>query len=326
EKPTPGQVFVEWVLGVDTFALNAREMLADGMEQARMKKMRLAKTKDRKMRKAAEKSGGEKAVAEKCQGTSDGGSGGDTGGEKGSGRDVQLVVSSATANHRLRSLIGARSWVSQPLVVLRDAETISMPSGTQHYCLVIDNEETIRNITPRITSSNADDNDDGDVASQQPSSYSRHLELKAQVDKQNPWVADVLARSKEQQESIMQLMAEVASNVLRAMQPQGTTVLFVRSDANTRLFAGVLRSYGVVARDIMTRYEAKDDQARNEMPGDSAVFPVYLATEEAARGVDIPDAELVLILDVPKNISSYVHLSGRAGRFGRPGAVFTVVP
>ncbi|KAJ1644998.1 hypothetical protein LPJ64_003379 [Coemansia asiatica] len=304
EKPAPGQLFIEHLLGIDTGMINQREIIEGrGMQQVRLKKVRLDRSKIKKKDEAKEENGG------------GGGGGSVVVRELGRRREVQLVVSSATANHRLRNLIGARQWVSKPLVVLRDTEAIGMPSDTQHFCLVIDNEESIRNIAPRIVSDDENHQDDLVV-----SSYARYQERKKQADKQNPWVSDVMRRSSEQQATVMQLMAEVASNVLQAIQPRGTTILFVRSDANSRQFADVLRSYGVVARDIMTRYS---DQPAD---GGEEAGIVYLATEEAARGIDIPDTELVLILDVPKSISSYVHLSGRTGRFGRTGKVLTVVP
>ncbi|KAJ2639195.1 hypothetical protein GGF40_001057 [Coemansia sp. RSA 1286] len=304
EKPALGQVLVERILGVDTFEINQREMQSEAMEQVRRKKERLVRSKERKQAKAQKVEEVKETEAEEKEEQKQVSV---TGTKR---RDVQLVVSSATANHRLRNLISARSWVSHPPVVLRDSDLIKIPAITQHYCLVIDNEESIRNIKQQTSL--------GEENVHQ-STYARHLEQKALSNKENPWVADIMSRTIKQQQSVMQLMAEVASNVINYMQPLGTVILFIRSDANSRQFTNVLRSYGIDARDIMDRYERVDC-------GSQSKSVVYLATEEAARGVDIPDTELVLILDVPKNIASYVHLSGRTGRFGRPGAVFTVVP
>ncbi len=46
---------------------------------------------------------------------------------------------------------------------------------------------------------------------------------------------------------------------------------------------------------------------------------VLVATDVAARGIDIPDVNLVIQIGVPKEIPSYVHRSGRTGRAGKTG-------
>lgn len=139
---------------------------------------------------------------------------------------------------------------------------------------------------------------------------------------------------------MMEQMSEVAANVIRALEPRGSVIIFTRSDASTAQFGRVLESYGVVARDIMTRFDEELGIKIDESEGKEfldiqekyAEVPnpkepgVFLATEEAARGLDLPDASLVLILDIPKSVASYTHLSGRTGRFGQPGTVVTVVP
>lgn len=46
---------------------------------------------------------------------------------------------------------------------------------------------------------------------------------------------------------------------------------------------------------------------------------MLLATDVAARGIDIPSVDLVVQLGIPREIESYVHRSGRTGRAGKPG-------
>eukprot|EP00744_Colponema_vietnamica_P000504 GILI01000911.1.p1 GENE.GILI01000911.1~~GILI01000911.1.p1 ORF type:complete len:673 (-),score=210.59 GILI01000911.1:996-3014(-) len=46
---------------------------------------------------------------------------------------------------------------------------------------------------------------------------------------------------------------------------------------------------------------------------------VLVATDVAARGLDIPDVTLVVQYDLPSNIDSYVHRIGRTGRAGKKG-------
>ncbi|XP_056386289.1 nucleolar RNA helicase 2 [Hyla sarda] len=51
----------------------------------------------------------------------------------------------------------------------------------------------------------------------------------------------------------------------------------------------------------------------------SGSFNVLIATNVAARGLDIPEVDLVVLYSAPKEADSYVHRSGRTGRAGRTG-------
>ena len=46
---------------------------------------------------------------------------------------------------------------------------------------------------------------------------------------------------------------------------------------------------------------------------------VIIATDIAARGLDVKDIKLVLNYDMPQNLESYVHRIGRTGRAGETG-------
>lgn len=48
-------------------------------------------------------------------------------------------------------------------------------------------------------------------------------------------------------------------------------------------------------------------------------YNVLVATDVAARGIDIKDVDLVVQLDPPRDTDSYVHRSGRTGRAGNKG-------
>lgn len=51
----------------------------------------------------------------------------------------------------------------------------------------------------------------------------------------------------------------------------------------------------------------------------AGAFNVLVATDVAARGIDISDVDLVVQFDPPRDVDSYVHRSGRTGRAGRKG-------
>jgi superfamily II DNA/RNA helicase len=54
-------------------------------------------------------------------------------------------------------------------------------------------------------------------------------------------------------------------------------------------------------------------------------YQVLLATDVAARGIDLPQVSLVINYDVPRDTETYVHRMGRTGRAGRKGRAVTFV-
>ncbi len=53
---------------------------------------------------------------------------------------------------------------------------------------------------------------------------------------------------------------------------------------------------------------------------------VCVATDVAARGLDLPDLSLVIHADLPNNRDTLLHRSGRTGRAGRKGTCILIVP
>jgi ERCC4-related helicase len=52
---------------------------------------------------------------------------------------------------------------------------------------------------------------------------------------------------------------------------------------------------------------------------------VLFSTDMAGRGLDIPDVTHVIHYDLPPDADTYVHRSGRTGRFGRSGQVLSII-
>lgn len=52
---------------------------------------------------------------------------------------------------------------------------------------------------------------------------------------------------------------------------------------------------------------------------------ILIATDVAARGIDVDDVEAVINYDIPQDIEYYVHRIGRTGRAGKEGKAFTLV-
>ena len=52
-------------------------------------------------------------------------------------------------------------------------------------------------------------------------------------------------------------------------------------------------------------------------------FSVLVATDVAARGIDIPDIDLVVMVEPPKDAETYIHRAGRTARAGKKGTCIT---
>ena len=51
--------------------------------------------------------------------------------------------------------------------------------------------------------------------------------------------------------------------------------------------------------------------------------PVMVATDVAARGLDVPNVGAVVNFDFPNGVEDYVHRIGRTGRAGATGEAYT---
>ena len=51
---------------------------------------------------------------------------------------------------------------------------------------------------------------------------------------------------------------------------------------------------------------------------------LLLVSGVAARGLDVPECDVVVNMDVPSDAAQYAHRAGRTGRAGQPGLVLNV--
>ena len=52
---------------------------------------------------------------------------------------------------------------------------------------------------------------------------------------------------------------------------------------------------------------------------------ILIATDVAARGLDVDDVEAVFNFDIPQDVEYYVHRIGRTGRAGNTGVAMTFI-
>jgi len=113
-------------------------------------------------------------------------------------------------------------------------------------------------------------------------------------------------------------------NVLRFYEPQNAlvfcatraTVNHMTARFNNRGFSVVALSGELSQNERTHALQAmRDGRAR-----------VCIATDVAARGIDLPNLELVIHADMPTNGETLLHRSGRTGRAGRKGVSVVIVP
>ena len=70
---------------------------------------------------------------------------------------------------------------------------------------------------------------------------------------------------------------------------------------------------------------SKEERALTLQQFRDGVFPVLITTDVSARGIDIPEVECIVHFDPAPDADTYIHRSGRTGRMGRAGLVFSIV-
>ncbi|MGZ3650811.1 MAG: DEAD/DEAH box helicase [Bdellovibrionota bacterium] len=129
---------------------------------------------------------------------------------------------------------------------------------------------------------------------------------------------------------IEQKMIEVTSDgkqdaLLDVVKDQTESVLiFARTKRRTDRVAQFLEKYGVKAERIHgDRSQSQRQKAIDSFR--SGKTKVLVATDIAARGLDIPLVELVINFDLPEAREDYVHRIGRTGRAGEKGVALSFV-
>jgi ATP-dependent RNA helicase RhlE len=74
-------------------------------------------------------------------------------------------------------------------------------------------------------------------------------------------------------------------------------------------------------RGVNCIHSKRNQETREQLIADfrERHFSILLASDVAARGVDIPNVELVVNYDLPNNCEEYIHRVGRTGRAGQSG-------
>nr|BAB26817.2 unnamed protein product [Mus musculus] len=112
--------------------------------------------------------------------------------------------------------------------------------------------------------------------------------------------------------------AAVIGDVIRVYSGhQGRTIIF----CETKKDAQELSQNTCIKQDAQSLHgDIPQKQREITLKGfRNGNFGVLVATNVAARGLDIPEVDLVVQSCPPKDVESYIHRSGRTGRAGRTG-------
>jgi ATP-dependent RNA helicase DeaD len=112
-------------------------------------------------------------------------------------------------------------------------------------------------------------------------------------------------------------------NVLRFMDAGGALVFCATRDGVTHLAANLNeRGFAVVALSGELSQAERTRALQSLRDGRARVC---IATDVAARGLDLPDLGLVVHADLPQNAQVLLHRSGRTGRAGKKGTAIVLV-
>ena len=98
----------------------------------------------------------------------------------------------------------------------------------------------------------------------------------------------------------------------------GSTLVFTRTKYTATRVARAVRGMGHTSAEIHSNKSLS--QRREALDGfKSGKYRVLVATDIAARGIDVAGIELVLNYDIPEHSEDYVHRIGRTARAGSAG-------
>ena len=99
---------------------------------------------------------------------------------------------------------------------------------------------------------------------------------------------------------------------------QGTVLVFSRTKHGAKKITQVLKTAGHKVAEIHANRTLV--QRRAALDGfKKGIYRILIATDIAARGIDVTGIEVVINFDLPDDAGDYVHRIGRTGRAGRKG-------
>lgn len=107
-------------------------------------------------------------------------------------------------------------------------------------------------------------------------------------------------------------------------QYEGTALVFSRTKYGAKKICRNVNHTGITAAEIHSNRSL--GQRKEALEGfKKGKYRVLIATDIAARGIDVKDIAMVINYDVPEYAEDYVHRIGRTGRAGKKGHAITFI-
>jgi ATP-dependent RNA helicase DeaD len=113
-------------------------------------------------------------------------------------------------------------------------------------------------------------------------------------------------------------------NLLRFHEAE-TAMLFCATRDNVRHLHAMLQERGFAAVALSGEHSQSERNQALQALRDRRVR-VCVATDVAARGIDLPTLSLVVHVEIPRDAETLQHRSGRTGRAGKKGTAVLIVP
>lgn len=116
---------------------------------------------------------------------------------------------------------------------------------------------------------------------------------------------------------------EVLRKLVAAEDPE-RAIIFINKSEETQLITLKLQHHHFAAYGIFGT--ASKEERKKAMEGfRSGKIQLLVASDVAARGLDIKDVTHIFNLDLPEDSKDYLHRVGRTGRAGKPGTAISIV-
>jgi ATP-dependent RNA helicase DeaD len=154
----------------------------------------------------------------------------------------------------------------------------------------------------------------------------RYLENPATVESEHKTITVPTIYQRYMQVAEPQKLDALAQLLETVSVPGAATLVFVRTKLRAAEVAERLQARGYAAEAMQgDMSQAQRESVIRRLR--SGQLELVVATDVAARGLDVERIGLVVNYDIPNDLESYVHRVGRTGRAGRSGsAVLFVVP
>jgi len=119
----------------------------------------------------------------------------------------------------------------------------------------------------------------------------------------------------QRQEALLHLLQNISA---------AGTVVFVNTRADADALAALLQAQGLVAKTLHGGMEQPDRDKVMTLFRNSTTR-IMVATDIAARGLDIDALQNIIHYELPIDAAAYQHRSGRTGRAGKSGTVYTFI-